>query len=122
MKKSFFLIFIVMVLATASCKKDQVTAQPTCNGDCLFALSNAVGAIVHLDCFDRYAIRTSMNEDGQAVIYGILDDMGEGFTVEGKMVRFSATFHENDLTPTFPDPAIGMESLYHIELTMIEDL
>lgn len=121
MKKTFFLITTALLFATFSCKKDDPTPEPNCTGDCLFALSNAEGVIVHLNCFNKFAIKTAMSGNGDEAIYGIPDGLGSDFSMEGKSVKFSASFHENELTPTLPDPAIDTSSLYQIKLSMIED-
>lgn len=122
MKKTFFLFSTAILLSFYSCNKDDDSLQLDCTGDCIFGLSNAIGVMVHLDCFDRYAIKTSMsNVDGENPIFGIPDVVGADFQQPGKVVRFSATFRANQLTPTFPDPSIDMGSLYQIQLVQISE-
>ena len=111
MKKFPFAIALTALLITA-CTKDKVT---------VFALENAEGEMILLNCFERYGIKTTHPDENNEVIYGIPESVDENFQAEGKAIRFSANFRPNTLTPITPDPMLGPSSIYQIELLMLED-
>jgi hypothetical protein len=122
MKKTFSLISTILLCAIFACQKEGDMTPLKCTDDCIFALANAKGTVVHLANFDRFAIKTDVEgEVGTMPLYAIPDEIDGYFEVVGMEVQFSAIFRENKLTPTLPDPIIDMGSVYQIKLEKISE-
>ena len=118
---TLYLMLIMLTLALASCSDKPIEEEIIpCENECLFVMEDVNASIVFMDCFQKYAIKTHSLESDTIIIYGIPPSIGEAFQEEGKEVTFTATFRENTLTPSFPDPNISMESLYEVDLISIE--
>lgn len=118
MKKVNYWMMAIMFLFLASCGEKKVDI--VCDGECAFVLEETIGEMMMLNCFEKYGIKTIHPDDGSVTIYGIPDEVKEEFQVEGKAVTFTAKFRPNTLQPIFPDPDIGPETLYEIELISLD--
>lgn len=92
-----------------------------CDGNCEFAIVETQAEMVLMNCFEKYAIKTVHPNDASITIYGIPESVEEKFQVEGKAVTFSAKFRLNTLQPIFPDPNIGPETVYEIDVVNLKD-
>jgi hypothetical protein len=107
------------LLVLASCKKSNETSgAPECEGDCLFVVVNARATMTKMGCFDRFGLIAKHPDTGET-IYGIPDYLSSKYMEEGKKVKFSALFRPNSLVPSFPDPSVGPESVYQINIADI---
>jgi hypothetical protein len=115
MKKTIFSLALLSLLFFLGCKEEHSTP---CTGECLFTMEDAEGKMTQMACFDRFAVATRHPET-DSTIYGILDEVPSAYQVEGKTVKFSATFRENKLQPTFPDPSVDPGTLFQATLSDI---
>jgi len=121
MKNLLVFLPLLLLLNTGCQPEDKINeGEVPCELGCLFAVKDVQGTIVYMECFERYAIKTSYPDDPEMEIYGIPENVPKEFQVEGKEVKFSASFLENTLTPIFPDPAFNMEILFEIDIYSIE--
>lgn len=123
MKKPILLLLLLMAFSFTNCSdnaKEDLVDEVPCEEGCLFSMKKAEGSIIFMECFQKYAIQTKYPDDETLTIYGIPESISEEYHEEGKSVTFSAAFRENTLVPQFPDPSFNMESLFEIELILIE--
>lgn len=119
MKRFTLFLGASLLLLLANCdKKPSISESLPCGDGCLFALKDAAGTIVRMDCFNRFAIEAKHPET-DSTIYGIPDKLDAKFEQVGKSVTFSGTFRQNTLTPTFPDPNVSPETLFQMEIADI---
>jgi len=120
--KNLKVSFLLLILFSfASCQPDnQIQEEIPCEIGCLFSVKDVQGTIVYMNCFEKFAIQTPYPDDPEMIIYGVPESVPEEFQVEGKEITFSASFRENTLIPSFPDPVIGVESLFQIDIYSIE--
>ena len=119
-----YLCFVAALLFLVSCAneslEDKTAFEVPCENGCLFTVEEAAGTIVYMECFQKYAIQTNYPGYPDMIIYGIPESLEESFQEVDKSIIFSAAFRENTLVPQFPDPSFNMESIFEIELFLIE--
>lgn len=119
MKKLNYWLFTFTLLFLMSCDKKE-NEVIVCDGDCVFVLENVEAEMVLLNCFEKYGIKTVHPDDENIIIYGIPESVEKQFEEEGKQITFTAKFRPNTLVPVFPDPNIGPETLYEIEVMSLK--
>jgi len=116
-KLKIWMLTSSLILFMMSCDRSE---NIVCEGECEFVIENTQAEMVYMNCFEKYGIKTVHPDDDKIIIYGIPESVKEKFQVDGKTVTFTAKFRPNTLQPIFPDPEIGPESLYEIELVNLK--
>ena len=118
MKKITFLVLPLLILSLLSACEKNADKIDCDSGDCLFALEEVNGKVVFMNCFSRLAVQTESPTSNEQMIYGLPDKELQGLPAETPVI-FTAKFRANTLEPQFPDPNIGEESIYQIDIMEI---
>ena len=107
---------LLLALVFSACNKsdDTISCDPA---DCTFVLAEQSGTIVQMNCFSRLAIQTKSPSDSSIKIYGLPDqELPVELASPEIEVLFTAKFRENTIEPQFPDPSIGPETIYQLDV------
>jgi len=99
-------------------KSNDVKPILECLDTALEDISNANGAMVHLICYDAWAVKLdeSLHNDGQTVVASL--DIDESYEIEGMKVQVDVCLYEFDLPLLLPDP-VPWGYLYRMENVQI---
>lgn len=88
-----------------------------CDGTCLFQEFDLDAQMNFYSCFETWGFTYAENDSLLRV--GLLPDVPKRFHEEGLPVRVSASFYENDIPLSFPDPSFFGE-MYRAETCDLE--
>ena len=105
MKNLILVLISVCLFVIVSCSKADRCSELSCENNCEFVEVDRIAKVHYYGCYLAWgAIFT--NDAGERII-ALAPDMKEEYQVDNMEITFSATFYENDLPLSFPDPMPG---------------
>ncbi len=116
--KNLFLPLFASLILLASCNSN-CDKSMVCDGACLFEEHELEATMNFYSCYETWGFAYVVNDSLLRV--GLLPDVAKRFQEADLPVRLSATFYENDIPLSFPDPSFFGE-MFRAETCELETI